>query len=224
MTKKLNKALITYALALCVATPAFALNSIESAQTLNADGRGERDHGGGRDDRGGRGDRDDRRGDYGRGDRDDHGRPGPYPGNPAPYPERPAPYPERPAPYPGYPRPYPTPEYPPSYPQYSTLYVPVHQTFYNYATLDLRYYTNLGAYQGYRIRSISVNGQSLYSNTTLVTLSVDSVNQGSIYLSNYPQEQTLYTYGNAYLSSYSSVVLQIQGNAEINSVTLNLQR
>jgi hypothetical protein len=135
--------------------------------------------------------------------------------------------------YPHFPRYYPPSYYPtfpsPIYPDYGRTYVlfgSVYGVFYGTSILDLDNIMNIGAYSGYRVRSITVNCEDLSDGSSYSTIIpiVNGRSEGIIYPSDYQRDHTIYLSSGYVLGTYGSMLLQIRGDVEINTITVTLER
>lgn len=101
----------------------------------------------------------------------------------------------------------------------------VYQSFYGPSSVDIGQITNLMAYRGYQIASITVNGRSTNYNQARARLLVNGTIEGDLFLGNYDGSQMIYPRGSYIVGrNLNAVTLLVDGGTTINSVQVRLVR
>jgi hypothetical protein len=116
------------------------------------------------------------------------------------------------------------PDYP-SNPREQVVERSVYRTIYGGGRLDLGYELNLFQYRGYRISSITIDGQSVYRGGASAEVLINSFRQGTIFLGDYGTPQTLYLNQQIEIGrGADSIVLYVNRDVRINRVSVRLIR
>ncbi|MFN7825804.1 MAG: hypothetical protein ACK5P6_10640 [Pseudobdellovibrionaceae bacterium] len=116
------------------------------------------------------------------------------------------------------------PDYP-SHPRDQVVERSIYQTVYGGGRLDLSSALNLYQYRGYRITSITVDGQSLYRGGASAEVLINSFRQGTIFLGDYGTPQTLHLNQRLEIGrGADSIVLYVNRDVRINRISVTLTR
>lgn len=102
----------------------------------------------------------------------------------------------------------------------------VYQSFYGPGSIDINRITNLGAYRGYRLADVIVNGRSLNMNgQSSAQLLVNGMIEGQLYFYSYEQGQTIRPYRSYVVGqNLNSVTLNVSGNVSVSTIQVRLTR